>query len=117
MEKEYLAGYSREMTVKVDISALAKLARLELSEEELTKLSGEISNILGFVEVIQKLDAPGEAKGTGLRNVVREDINPTEGGIYSEKLLSAAPARADRHIVVKQVVSRKPSQGGSTDRK
>ncbi len=95
------------MSANVDIQALAKLARLELSGDEATKLLGEVSNILGFVDVIQKLDAPKEMKGDGLRNVSRADENPTEGGLFTEKLLSAAPERDAEHILVKQVISRK----------
>ena len=37
----------------VDIAALAKLARLEVSDSEMVKLEGEIPAIIGFVETIQ----------------------------------------------------------------
>lgn len=102
---------------QVNIRALAQLARLEISDAEIVSLEQELPGILTFVETIQKADVTTETKGTGLRNVLRVDENPHEGGLYTEKLLSAAPARDGNKIVVTQVVSRKSSQGGSTDRK
>lgn len=92
---------------KIDVRALANLARLEVTDEEVARLEKEIPDILKFVEQIQ--GAVGEVKPESpeLRNVVRADDNPHESALYTEKLLSAAPARKDNRIVVKQVVSRK----------
>ena len=92
---------------KMDIAALARLARLEVSDAELKKLETEIPDILAFVETIQKADVSTEAKTDGLRNVMRADENPHEGGIYTEALLKASPARAGGRITVKQVISRR----------
>jgi len=102
------------MTDPVDIRALAKLARLEVSDAELTKLEKEIPDILHFVETIQAAAAKdsGEPQAA-LRNVMRADEHPHESGKYTEALLNAAPARAGNRIAVKQVISRKSAQGGS----
>ena len=96
------------MTDKVDIAALAKLARLEVSEAEMAKLEKEIPDILHFVDTIQAASAKGSGEPTkALRNVMRADENPIESGTYTEKLLDAAPAREGDRIAVKQVISRK----------
>jgi aspartyl-tRNA(Asn)/glutamyl-tRNA(Gln) amidotransferase subunit C len=95
------------MTDKVDIAALAKLARLEVSEGELKTLEKEIPDILAFVDTIQKADVGREANAPALRNVMRSDEDPIESGTYTEKLLSVAPARDGDRIAVKQVISRK----------
>lgn len=95
------------MSDKVNVAALAKLARLEVSDEELAKLEKEIPSILAFVETIQKASVGAEHKGGGLHNVMRADENPHESGIHTEKLLSAAPVREGDRIAVKQVISRK----------
>jgi len=95
------------MADKVDIAALAKLARLEVSEAEMAKLEKEIPDILHFVETIQKADTGKETNVPALRNVMRADENPIESGIHTETLLSAAPAREGDRIAVKQVISRK----------
>lgn len=92
--------------ITVDVAALAKLARLEISADELGKLEKEIPAILAFVETIQKADIGKEGSAPALRNVVRADENPHESGEYTEKLLGAAPARTGNRIAVKQVISR-----------
>src|SRR3989344_7972927 len=97
------------MADKVDISALAKLARLEVSDEEIKKLEKEIPAILEFVETIQKANTGKETTAPALRNVMRADDESHESGKYTEKLLEAAPARDGDRIAVKQVISRKKS--------
>ena len=91
----------------IDIKALAKLARLEVSDEELVKLEAEMPGILNFVDTIQKANVSNAVATPSLRNVVRRDENAHESGIYTEALLKAAPAREGDRIVVKQVISRK----------
>lgn len=95
------------MTDRVDIAALARLARLEVSQEEMAKLESELPGIIAFVDAIQKVHTSTEAKAPDVRNVLRADENPYEGGTYSESLLKAAPARKGDRVVVKQVISRK----------
>lgn len=91
---------------QVDIRALAQLARLEVSDEELARLEKEIPDIIGFVETIQKATvALGETAPT-LRNVMRADEDAHESGEYTERLLKGAPVVEKDRIVVKQVVSR-----------
>lgn len=92
----------------VDIRALARLARIEVSDAEVSKLEKEIPSILGFVETIQKVEvATGGEGASTLQNVMRADENPHESGVHTEALLAAAPAVRDGKVVVKQVVSRK----------
>ena len=97
------------MTGNVDVRALATLARLEVSDEELSKLESQIPDILSFVETIQKVSAEAPAAGPALTNVMREDANPHESGIYTEELLSAAPSRRGNYVAVKQVLSKENS--------
>jgi len=94
------------MADKVDVGALAKLARLEVSEGELKKLETEIPAILHFVETIQKASTGAEATSPALHNVMRADENPHESGKYTKTLLDAAPAREGDRVAVKQVISR-----------
>ena len=95
------------MTKRVDIKALAKLARLEVADDELVRLEKEIPAILGFVETIQKVATDAEGRGDVLHNIMREDASPHESGLYTEDLLAAVPATRDNQVVVKQVISRK----------
>ncbi len=91
----------------IDVRALAKLARLEISQDELAKLETEVPAILQFVETIQSANAPKEEKSPAHRNIMRADENPHESGKYTERLLDAAPAREGNRIAVRQVISRK----------
>jgi aspartyl/glutamyl-tRNA(Asn/Gln) amidotransferase C subunit len=92
--------------MNVDIAALAKLARIELSEAERLRLQSEFPALLGFVEAIAKADISGVKESKSLRNVMRDDTAPHESGIHTEALLSQAPRRAGDRVAVKQVVSR-----------
>ena len=92
---------------QVDIRALANLARVDISDAEVMKFEQEIPNILAFVDTIQKVDVSSTSIDTSVRNVMRADDNAHEGGIYTEALLRAAPAREGDRIAVKQVISRK----------
>ncbi len=98
---------------QVDIKALAKLARLDVSDEEVARLEKEIPAILGFVEEIQQVATTTTPESAELRNVMREDINPHESGLYTEDLLSAAPAQRNNQVVVKQVLMK----GGTSHQK
>ncbi|OGG73225.1 hypothetical protein A3A38_02425 [Candidatus Kaiserbacteria bacterium RIFCSPLOWO2_01_FULL_53_17] len=91
----------------VDVKALAELARLEVSAEELSRLEQEIPAILEFVKTVQEVSANAPADVPGLRNVMRDDAAPHESGLHTKDLLDAAPAQKDNQVVVKQVITRK----------
>lgn len=92
---------------KVDVKALAKLARLEVPEAELERLEKEIPDILSFVATVQQAAAEAPKESSALRNIIRTDESPHEGGLHTEKLLNAAPTRKENRVMVKQVISRK----------
>ena len=60
-----------------DIRHIAKLARLNLTDEEVAKLPEQLSSILNYVDMLQEVDTKGvepAAQATGLTTVVREDV-------------------------------------------
>jgi len=91
---------------QIDVAALAKLAKLEVSADELAKLEKEIPEILGFVETIQAVAAEAGQGNPVHRNIMREDANPHETGLHTRTLLDAAPAQKDDQVAVKQVISK-----------
>lgn len=93
--------------ISVDVRALARLARLDVTDEEVAKLEQEIPSILGFVDTIQKVDISNTIPQPELRNVMRDDSDAIDRGTYTETLLNAAPARDGDHVAVKQVITRK----------
>lgn len=92
------------MTQNIDVVALAKLARLEVSEGELRALEKEIPEILAFVETIQSVSGDVVPETPEVRNVMRDDVNAHESGVHTETLFSAAPASKDGYLVVKKVL-------------
>ncbi len=89
-----------------DIEHLAKLARIKLTDTEAHALAADITGILGYVSEINEItaSASGEKKVGTLHNVMREDGEPHEPGIYTEALLDAAPERDGQYIKVKKIL-------------
>ncbi|MEK7530882.1 MAG: Asp-tRNA(Asn)/Glu-tRNA(Gln) amidotransferase subunit GatC [Patescibacteria group bacterium] len=90
-----------------DVKKLAELSRLALTEGEVEKLRSEIESILAYVAVVQKVDLPpgiAASPHLDLQNVMREDGEPHAGSIYSEDMLSQAPARDGNFLKVKKIL-------------
>ena len=88
----------------VDIKRLAGLARVSVSEEEESGLEEQIRSILDFVKEIQSVDVSNVGQINTEVNVLREDKNPHEGGIYTDVLMTAAPATEKGYVKVKRVI-------------
>jgi len=88
-----------------DIERLAKLARIELSDEEKAKFATEIEDILGYVDQIKEVKtAPIEPSLGEVYNVFREDDNPRMSGEYTEKILAEMPETKDGFLKVKKIL-------------
>jgi aspartyl-tRNA(Asn)/glutamyl-tRNA(Gln) amidotransferase subunit C len=86
---------------------VAKLARLRLSDDEVDRMPGELSKILGHVETMNELDLDGvepTSHVVDLTNVLREDV--PRDGLDREAALEQAPDAADSGFRV-------PSPGAS----
>jgi aspartyl/glutamyl-tRNA(Asn/Gln) amidotransferase C subunit len=90
----------------VDIKALAKLARLDVTDEEVAQFENEIPEILSFVDSIKKAGGKSNNKISRHRNIMREDKNPHESGIHTDDLLGAAPAVDKQRIKVRRVIKK-----------
>ena len=75
---------------------VARLARLELSDQEVTKISGELSNILEHIEKIGELDLDGVPPTTHVVDVPNA-LRPDEPRpcLPREGVLEQAPDVAD----------------------
>lgn len=90
-----------------DVLKLARLARLDLSDEEVELFRSQLSDILQYVEQLKKVDVSGlepTTHVTGLKNVMRED-EVIDYGVSPEELLRLAPKSQDGHIKVKRMIS------------
>jgi aspartyl-tRNA(Asn)/glutamyl-tRNA(Gln) amidotransferase subunit C len=89
-----------------DVLNVAKLARLELSEEEVRRFSQQLSSILGYVEQLNRLDvkdAEPLAHVLDLKNVFREDaIQPS---LPQKEILANGPEVSAGHFKVPKIQS------------
>lgn len=86
-----------------DIKHLAQLANLELSDQELEKLSPQFSSILDLVSKIKKLNTanvPETSQVTGLENVLREDVVDESRILTQAEALSNAKNTQNGYFVV-----------------
>lgn len=88
------------------VERIAKLARINLSPEEVAKMSVELGTIMEFVEQLQSIDVDGVEptdQVTGLVDVWREDeVKPS---VSRDTLFKNAPQTKDGYIVVKRVLN------------
>lgn len=87
------------------VKKIARLARLKLSETEVTAMQGELNNILSFVEQLGAINTQGIEPMTSVVAMElpqRADI-VNDGG-YPDKVLANAPAREDGYFAVPKVV-------------
>ena len=91
---------------KEEVLKAARLARIELTDEEVTKFQTQLSGILDYVDQLQAVDTRGvkeTAQVTGLENVFRVDEVKDCPDDEREAALAQAPERVANLIKVKSV--------------
>lgn len=90
---------------KETVKYAAHLARIELQPNELEKLSGQLKDILGFIDKLKKIDVkniPPTSHILPVNNVLRED---TPGlSLSVDKALENAPRKEGSFFVVPKVI-------------
>ena len=90
-----------------DVNHIAKLARLGLSSDELSKIEKELSSVLEYFKELQKVDV-SNVKPTShpylLENVLREDVVKKQSPETADKLVKSAPETKNRYVKVKPVL-------------
>ena len=89
-----------------DVRHLAQLSNLQISDDEVDNLRGDLENILGYIEQLGELDTTGVEptyQVTGLENVWRDD-EVQISSVTREQLLSLAPEQADNSVKVPKVL-------------
>ena len=88
-----------------DVEHVAHLARLGLTEEEITQLEGQLNHILEQFSVLGELDTDAiapTARVIELENVLRDDL--VRPGLDREAAMANAPERTAEHFVVPVVL-------------
>jgi aspartyl-tRNA(Asn)/glutamyl-tRNA(Gln) amidotransferase subunit C len=89
-----------------DVLKLARLARLDLTDEEVEAFRKEMSDILKYVAQLDQADVAGlepTSQVTGLKNVMRED-SVRDYGMSPEELLRLVPNKQDGQIKVNRMI-------------
>jgi len=89
-----------------DVLKLARLARLQLTDEEIAAFQKELSEVLQYVAQLDNADVSGlepTSQVTGLKNVMRED-EVIDYGVSPKDLLALAPKKQDGHVKVKRMI-------------
>jgi aspartyl-tRNA(Asn)/glutamyl-tRNA(Gln) amidotransferase subunit C len=88
-----------------DVEHVAYLARLGLTDDELTLLEGQLNHILDQYAILAELptdDIPPTAQTIELENILRDDV--VRPSLTAEDVLSNAPARQGEFIVVPSIL-------------
>jgi len=99
-----MASISRD-----DVAHVARLARLELTDEQIDTFTPQLAAILGHaadVEALQLDDVPPTAHPLPLKNVLRPDVARDAG--VRDAVLAAAPAAEDGMFRVPPVLGEAP---------
>jgi len=90
---------------KDEVAYVATLARLELSEKAIDTFSGQIGDILAYVDKLNEVNTDGvppTSHAISLSNAFRED-KPVEH-LDRDKALQNAPEKEDGDFMVPKVV-------------
>ncbi len=98
--------YYKKMISKEEVKYIAKLARLELTEKEITKMQKDLSSILDYFELLKKGPLPEkilqEQNLEGENQNLRKDESKQSG--LADELLAAAPDKKEAYVKVKAIL-------------
>ncbi|HMO78902.1 MAG TPA: Asp-tRNA(Asn)/Glu-tRNA(Gln) amidotransferase subunit GatC [Candidatus Paceibacterota bacterium] len=99
---------------KQDVKKISDLARIEMSEEELEKMSSEIESVLGYVDQIKTAvsdSSESRIESVNIRNAFRDlDEKFEENEIFEtdlsrrKNILDEAPETEGDYIKVKKIL-------------
>lgn len=89
-----------------DIKKLAEMARLDMTDEEMSGLAHDFDGILEYVGHVQeavKLSQVDDVKFS-FTNVMREDVVTNEPGFCTDKIIAQFPDKEGGYLKVKQIL-------------
>jgi len=90
---------------QIDVSYVAHLARLYLSDEEVKTFQGQLEQIVHYVNQIRQVDLANvepTSHAVAAQNVFREDV--VKAGLIVEQVMANAPASVDNQFQVPKIV-------------
>lgn len=92
---------------KKDVKHVAKLAKLKLADDEISKFSQQLSEIISYVEELDKVDTSKTeptSQTTGLENISRQDNKNSETVLSQKEALSGTESVQNGYFVVDAVL-------------
>jgi aspartyl-tRNA(Asn)/glutamyl-tRNA(Gln) amidotransferase subunit C len=89
----------------MDIEKVARLARLELSEDEMQTFGNQLEQILTYMEQLNRLDTTGvepTSHAIPIYNIFRED--QVISSFPQEEVLGIAPEEEEGHFKVPKII-------------
>ena len=91
--------------MKMEIEKVARLARLELSEEEKVTFGNQLEQILAYMEQLNQLDTTGvepTSHAIPIHNAFRQD--EMKSSFRQEEVLGIAPEEESGHFKVPRII-------------
>ena len=88
-----------------DVEKLAMLSRIEMPPEEKEAIMKDLESIVGYIKQIENVSVEdiGEIQHEFI-NITREDVNPHESGLFTEKILNEVPEVENGFVKVQAIL-------------
>jgi len=92
-----------------EIKKLADLARIDMSEEEMTDIANDFQSILAYVGQVQEVSGEITDEGKNkedyfTRNITREDVVTNNAKDNTDNILANVPETEGKFIKVKKIM-------------
>jgi len=102
--ENYIPSLYMTKITKHEVEHIAKLARLELTGEEIEKMQKELSEILDYFNLLKRTKTKGKiSEVIKEKKALRKDQIKSQPESVVKKLVEAAPDKKENHIKVKAV--------------
>ena len=98
-----------ERITRADVAHVARLARLDVTEDELDRFTQQLGAVLEHAADVEALDTAGvepTAHPLPLQNVLRDDV--VTPSVDRDEVLSQAPAAEDGRFRVPRILGEAP---------
>ncbi|TYC51661.1 Asp-tRNA(Asn)/Glu-tRNA(Gln) amidotransferase subunit GatC [Rhodobacterales bacterium] len=87
------------------VKRVAKLARIRVSDDDATRMTGELNAILGFVEQLDEVNIEGvEPLTSVVEQTMKKRADGITDGSKASDIIRNAPASEDNFFMVPKVV-------------
>ncbi len=94
------------MSVTIDnVKRVARLARIEVSDERAQTMQGELNTILGFIDQLNEVNVDGVEPMTSVVDAsMKKRIDVVDDGDKADDIVANAPASEDNFFMVPKVI-------------